>query len=85
MQGAEHVGIIHSSSGNLPHILSRFSAHQKSMAAVLHTGLGRHHRGNPAASLRIQQVYGTPVLLSGLGSLVLSKPELNMIDKHYRI
>ena len=33
MQGAEHVGIIRSSSGNLPHILSRFSAHQKSMAA----------------------------------------------------
>ena len=83
MQGAEHVGIVRSSSGNLPHILNRFTAHQKSMAAVLHTGIGRHHRGNPTASLRIQQVYGTPVLLSGLGSLVLSKVELDMIDKHY--
>ena len=82
MQGAEHVGIVRSANGNLPHILSRFTAHQNSMAAVMHTGMGRHHRGNPAASLRIQHVYGTPVLLSGVGSLVLSKEEIKMIDNH---
>ena len=69
MQGAEHVGIVRSANGNLPHILNRFTAH-------------KNNRGNPANSLRIQKVYGSPVLLSGFGSLVLSKEEMKMIDNH---
>ena len=38
---AEHVGIIRSSSGNLPHILDRVSAHRKALFAVLPAGLAR--------------------------------------------
>ena len=82
MQGAEHVGIVRSANGNLPHILNRFTAHQNSMAVIMHTGMCRHHTGNPAASLMIQKVYGSTVLLSGFGSLVLSKEEMKMIDNH---
>jgi hypothetical protein len=77
--GAEHVGIIRSEAGNLFHILSRLASHKKSMGAVIHTGIGRGHRGNPAASLKLQQLYGTP-LLSGLGALVLKKTETDVID-----
>ena len=85
MQGPEHVGIIRAGSGNLPHILHRVTSHKKSMAAVMHAGVGRGHRGNPAASLRIHQLYGTPVLLSGIGALALKKSEIEIIDNHYKV
>ena len=39
-QGAEHVGIIRSVSGNLPHILQRLSLHLNKMAAVMYAGIG---------------------------------------------
>ena len=50
---AEHVGIIQNVSGNLPHLLSRFSAHSRAVRAVLPAGLARGHSSNPAAGLRI--------------------------------
>ena len=57
--------------------------HKKALHALLPTGIGRKHRGNPAASLMLSKLYGTPVLLSGVASLVLSQAELNIIDGHY--
>ena len=81
---AEHVGIIRSVSGNLPNILDRISSHKKAVSAVLHSGAARHHRANPAAGLKLEQVYGFPVLLSGLGSLVLSKAELSIVNSHHK-
>ena len=53
--------------------------------AVLPAGLARRHHGNPAASLRVHQLYGIPVLLSGLSALVLSKQELDILDHHHKI
>ena len=50
---------------------------------LLSLGIGRGQRGNPAASLRVHSIYNTPVLLSGLASLVLSKDEIRLIDCHY--
>ena len=46
--------------------------------------MARSHRGNPVAVLRLEQVYGIPVLLSGIGTLVLNQSELSIIDKHHR-
>ena len=46
---AEHVGVVRSVEGNLPSLLSRISSHKKALGAVLHTGLARSHRANPAA------------------------------------
>ena len=43
------------------------------------------HRANPAASLRVETVYGVPVILSGLASLVLSTKEENMLGQHYKV
>ena len=65
VESAEHVGMMRSSAGNSPTILARFTAHRNALRAVLHTGMARGHRGNPAASLHVDQVYGIPVLLSG--------------------
>jgi hypothetical protein len=81
---AEHVGILRSVDGNLPNVMSRMSAHTRALRAVLPAGLARSHSGNPAASLRIQLLYGAPVLLSGLGSLVLSKSEMDILQQYYK-
>ena len=70
--------------GNLPTILERITAYRKALAGVLHTGVARSHRGNPAASLRVLQIYGNPVLLSGLAPLVLNKQETVTIDQHHK-
>ena len=80
---AEHVGIIRNVSGNMPNLLNRISAHKGVLNKILSAGLGRSHRGNPAASLRVHSMYCTPVLFSGLGSLVLTNAETKIIDAHF--
>ena len=81
---AEHVGMVRSVSGNLPTILARFTAHKKALGAVLHTGMARSHRGNPAASLHVHKLYACPVLFSGIAPLVLSDQETNLVSQHIR-
>ena len=68
---AEHVGILRSTEGNLPNIMNRISAHRKALGAVLFTGLAQRHSANPAVGLKIEKIYGNPVLMSGLASQVL--------------
>ena len=82
---ADHVGVTRSIHGNHAHILGRLSAHNRAMMAILPAGLAHSHKGNPPASLRIQQLYGTPVLLSGIASLVLKKSEIKMLQQHYKL
>ena len=65
-------------------LLAREAAHTKAMYAVLPAGLARGHYGNPAAALRLEQLHGCPVLLSGLSALVLSKTELDTLDLHHK-
>ena len=81
---AEHVGVIRNTSGNMPNVLHRVTEHKKSLGAVLSTGMARGHRGSPAAALRVHQLHCTPVLFSGLASLVLTRAEIDVIDKHYQ-
>ena len=81
---AEHVGVLRSTAGNMPNIVKRIVAHKKALASVCSAGLARGHRGNPAASLRAQQMYASPVLFSGLASLVLSKNEVNVLESYYK-
>ena len=85
-QDAEHVGILRSSTpGCMPAVLSRMTAHTRAIYSVLPAGLGRGHSGNCAAALRVEKLYGLPVLLSGLAALVLSKVEQESIDHHHKI
>ena len=82
---AEHLGIIRSTvDGNLPNVLNRILAHKKAMGAILGHGLALNRRGNPSAALRVQQLYGLPVLMSGLASLVLTSSEIGLLDQHYK-
>ena len=78
------MGIVRSVDGNLSAVLARISAHKRALGGVLHTGMARSHRANPAASLRIQQMYANSVLFSGLGSLVLNEQESNVIFHHHK-
>ena len=55
------------------------------MASVLHTGMALHHIGNPAASLRLERLYGTPVLLSGLSALALLDSEFTPLQQHHKL
>ena len=80
---AEHLGIVRSVHGNLPNILQRISSHKAAIGAVVTNGLAKHHRANQAARLRVEQIYGAPVLLSGLASLILKKSEQAVISKHH--
>ena len=47
-------------------------------------GLAGGHRGSPAAALCVHQLHCTPVLLSGLATLVLSRAEIKIIDNYYQ-
>ena len=83
---AEHVGVIRSSDkGNLPHLMNRISAHKRALAATLSSGIAQKSRASPAVGIRLQKVYGSPVLLSGVASLYLSGSEISLIDKHLKI
>ena len=81
---AEHVGITRSTNGNLPHLLSRLVAHRNSMFAILPVGLGKAHRGNPAASLIAHRTYCLPVLLSGISALTLNCSEVGIFDQYVK-
>ena len=54
------------------------------MASILHTGAALHHSANPATSLKLERLYGCPVLLSGLPSLILNSRELSTVHRHHR-
>ena len=83
---AEHVGILRCSApGNMASVLARTTAFNRALHAVTPAGLARRHRGNPAAGLKVLQLYGLPVLLSGLGSLVLSKKEFEVLDFSHKV
>ena len=82
---AEHVGILRCTTpGNTPSLLARMSAHNRALYSVLPSGIARHHSGNAAASLRVEKLYGLPVLLSGLAALVLSSKEQDTLNHHHK-
>ena len=68
----------------MPNIFKRISSFKKSLGNLVSCGLARGHRSNPAASLRIMSIYCTPVLMSGLGSLLLSDKEIALIDQQFK-
>ena len=78
------MGVIRASSGNMTNIMNRISAFKKALGAVMACGLAKGRRSNPVASLRILTLYGTPVLMSGLASLVMSAKEVAAVDQQLK-
>ena len=82
---AEHLGVIRSATAdNTSNIMNRISAHRSKLFSILPAGLANHHHSNPAAVLKVERLYASPVLLSGLASLVLSKSELDTLQKYHK-
>ena len=81
---AEHVGVLRSTHGNMPNILQRISSHKKALASIGCAGMSKSQRVNPAANIRIHNLYAVPILFSGLASLVLNTAELKTIAHHYK-
>ena len=81
---AEHVGVTRSTSGNLPHIQQRIASHKKSLCGILYAGLSRRHRANPLSSLKAESTFCSPVLFSGVGSLILSRPEIETLSSYVK-
>ena len=71
--------------GNSLHISDRISAHRRCVFGLTFAGLAKAHRANPAAVLRIEQIYGLPTLLSGMGALNLSVADEKLIDGYYKV
>ena len=84
VDNTEHVGIIRSVHGNLPHIQHRITSHIKALFAVLPSGLARNGHANPAYSLRVQSLYANPVLFSGVAPLTLRKSEIAILHAHHK-
>ena len=83
---AEHVGVVRSTDGtNMPALLSRLSAHGKSLYGTISCGMARGHRGNPAASIRVEALYCSPRLYSGLATLFLSTSEVSSLHAHQKV
>ena len=81
---AEHVGVLRSVNGNLPHIQQRIVHHRRALGAILSSGMARRHRANPLASIRADKIFGTPSLFSGMAALMLSKSEIEIINHHVK-
>ena len=82
---AEHLGVIRSSTAdNTSNIMSRISAHRSKLFSLLPAGLANHHHANQAAILKVERLYASPVLLSGLASLVLTKSESDSLQKYHK-
>ena len=81
---AEHVGVIRSAEGNMPNTLDRLTSFKKALGAISSCGLARGSRANPVASLRVLSLYGTPVLMKGLGSLFLSRKDISLVDQQFK-
>ena len=68
----------------MPHILNCICALRKSLRAISSSGMSQRSRANPMVGLRLQRVYGSPVLMSGVACLALTAAEISTIDKHLK-
>ena len=80
----EHVGVVRSIHGNLPHIQSRVTAHTKALFSLLPSGLAYNKSLNPASSLKIQSLHSSPVLFSGVAALNLLQSEKSILHSNHK-
>ena len=65
--------------------LLKESDHRRAIHALAKFCLAWNHHANPVASLSIEKIYGLPVLLSSMNSLILTKKEESLLDQYYKI
>ena len=81
----EHLGLLRTCDlENVSSLQDRFSKHLRALYPVLSAGAARGYSGNPAASLRVEKIYASPVLFNCLGSLVLNRKERYLLHQHHK-
>ena len=68
----------------MPHVVARIAAYKRAMASVLHTGAAQSHNAKPSASLQLEMTFGSPVLFSGVASLVLNQKEMDALAMSHK-
>ena len=63
--------------------MNRMTAHRKALAAHAFCGISRSQRVNPASSLKIERTYASPILMSGLASVILTRNEIDILNHHH--
>ena len=79
-----HLGLDWHAGKSSPDVMKRISAARGLAYAMLGVGLHGHDGLDPAASMATISMYVTPRLLHGLEAAVLSKQQLNDLDKYYK-
>ena len=82
----EHVGVLVSTEDHLSHLLNRIIMHKRQLDSLMFNGIAIacSRRGNPVVACKVDKLYGVPVFLCGTASLVLSKEEVDIIEKYLR-
>jgi len=65
-------------------VMFRIAAHSRSFYIVLNLGLAKNQHTPPSTSLRIESVYSSPGLYSGLATLILTKQEISTLGVYTR-
>ena len=85
-QEATHLGIVRGSCAvsNMPAVQARIAAHSRALYSVIGLGMAKNHRSPPSTSLKIEALFSSPVLYSGLAPLLLTKQELSTLNVYGR-
>ena len=68
----------------MPHVVARVAAYKCAMASILHTGAAKNHNAKPSASIQLEMTFGSPVLFSGMASLVLNQKKMDALAMNHK-
>ena len=74
---AEHVGVIRESTDIFPHILNRITAHKKASSLI-------RFSSSSHTNVHAETCFCTPILLSGLSSLVIDNTNMNYLETYFK-
>ena len=80
---AKHLGIARTyDESNSSAIMDIMAAQNKALYSVLSVDHAKDHKANPAASLKVLDIYSTPIILNGITSLYLSNNDIELLVVH---
>ena len=81
---AEHVGVIRESSDIFAHILNCITAHKKASSLIKFSSSSQTNVTSLWAHIHAENCFCTPILLSGLSSLVINNTNMNYLETYFK-
>ena len=81
---AEHVGVIRESTDIFPHILNHITAHKKASSLIKFSSSSNTNVTSLWAHIRAEMCFCTPILLSGLSSLIINNTNMNYLETYFK-